>query len=201
MYIKGSLRCLTEKWKELAARQEWEVLFESILNETCLSHPVTGDFEYDRRWTAVRQIFDRLLARRGGSARSIVEFADELRAWRKDDKAAGENGALRQKESEADCVQIMTMHVSKGLEFKVVFIAYGFGEMASMAEKDEKPAAMQEERRLLYVALTRAEYKLYLPWSKWAVHRRLSKKGEKVLKISYKLFYLNNKFKYFLKVK
>ena len=167
---------LTEKWKELAARQEWEMLFESILNETCLAHPVAGDFEYDRRWTAVRQIFDRLLARRGGSARSIVEFADELRAWRKDDKAAGENGALRQKESEADCVQIMTMHVSKGLEYKVVFIAYGFGEIASLAEKDEKPAAIQEERRLLYVALTRAEYKLYLPWSEWAMHCRVKQK-------------------------
>ena len=167
---------LTEKWKELAARREWEVLFDSILNETCLAHPVAGDFEYDRRRMAVRQIFDMLLAKRGGSAQSIVEFADELRIWRKDDKAAGENGALRQKESEADCVQIMTMHVSKGLEYKVVFIAYGFGEIASLAEKDEKAAAIQEERRLLYVALTRAEYKLYLPWSEWALHCRMKLK-------------------------
>ena len=170
----------TDRWKELAAKREWGKLFESVLNDTCLAYPVVGDFEYDRRMSAIRQIFDKLLAQCGASARSISEFADELRSWRKNDQAAEENGMLRQRESEADCVQIMTMHVSKGLEFKVVFIAYGFGAMASQAEKDEKPAAMQEERRLLYVALTRAEYKLYLPWSKWVVHRRLSKnkKGE-----------------------
>ena len=169
----------TDRWKELAAKREWGKLFESVLNDTCLAYPVVGDFEYDRRMSAIRQIFDKLLVKCGASARSISEFADELRSWRKNDQAAEENGMLRQKESEADCVQIMTMHVSKGLEFKVVFIAYGFGEMASMAEKDEKPAAMQEERRLLYVALTRAEYKLYLPWSKWATHERITKGKKK----------------------
>ncbi len=171
---------MTDRWKELAGKKEWGKLFESVLSETCLAHPVAGDFEYDRRRSAIRQIFDKLLVKCGASARSISEFAEELRSWRKNDRKAEENGMLRQKESEADCVQIMTMHVSKGLEYKVVFIAYGFGEMASMAEKDEKPAALQEERRLLYVALTRAEYKLYLPWSKWAVHRRRSKNKQGV---------------------
>jgi ATP-dependent exoDNAse (exonuclease V) beta subunit len=47
---------------------------------------------------------------------------------------------------------------------------------------EEKPSARQERRRLLYVALTRAEYRLYLPWSKraweWEMTVNENKKDE-----------------------
>ena len=61
---------------------------------------------------------------------------------------------MRQKENENDSVQIMTMHASKGLEYKVVFVAAGFSEIDA--------DSLAEEKRLYYVALTRAEHKLYL---------------------------------------
>lgn len=164
-----------EVWQELVSKKEWSKLFESVMNDTLLAHPSKDDPDFDRSWAATRQILDKLLESVGRKAQTIDEFADVLRFWRQDDKRAGEDGALRRKESEADRVQIMTMHVSKGLEYPVVFIAWGFGKLGSQAREGEKDAAIREEKRLLYVALTRAEHKLYLPWSQWAQHRRTKK--------------------------
>ena len=164
-----------DAWQELVSKKEWSKLFESVMNDTLLAHPSKDDPDFDRSWAATRQILDKLLESVGRKAQTIDEFADVLRFWRQDDKHAGEDGALRRKESEADRVQIMTMHVSKGLEYPVVFIAWGFGKLGSQAREGEKDAAIREEKRLLYVALTRAEHKLYLPWSQWALHRRMKK--------------------------
>ena len=161
-------------WQELVSKKEWSKLFESVMNDTLLAHPSKDDPDFDRSWAATRQILDKLLECVGRKAQTIDEFADVLRSWRQDDKRAGEDGALRRKESEADRVQIMTMHVSKGLEYPVVFIAWGFGELAYQAKVEEKGKAIREEKRLLYVALTRAEHKLYLPWSQWAQHQRIT---------------------------
>lgn len=60
-------------------------------------------------------------------------------------------------------VKLMTIHISKGLEFKVVFIAsLNDGISPSYRALQESSIAMEEERRLLYVAMTRAQEKLYL---------------------------------------
>ena len=158
---------LVEKWQGLAKRRSWNKLFESVMDDTSLAHPAADDHEYDRRWMATRQILDKLLVAKGRSALVVDEFAELLRSWRKDDLSAGEEGSLRQKESDDDCVQIMTMHASKGLEFGVVFVATGMKKVANDDVNDEK--------RLLYVALTRAEHKLYLPWTKWNPHQRARK--------------------------
>ena len=61
-----------------------------------------------------------------------------------------------------DCVVMMTMHSAKGLEFPVVFVVGAeegiFPGIRAIGEPDE----MEEERRLCYVAMTRAKEKLYL---------------------------------------
>ena len=88
-------------------------------------------------------------------------------------------------EAEDDAVQVMTVHRSKGTEFPAVFItdlserrfplgyqAKEFVVPADLARglrtgDDEKALFLQEERRLLYVAMTRAEERLYLTQVRW----------------------------------
>ncbi|MBI5970542.1 MAG: UvrD-helicase domain-containing protein [Deltaproteobacteria bacterium] len=62
---------------------------------------------------------------------------------------------------EADKVSLMTIHASKGLEFKYVFIAGVEDGLIPLRMKD-KDFDIEEERRLLYVGMTRAKDALYL---------------------------------------
>lgn len=67
-------------------------------------------------------------------------------------------------EESKDAVKLMTIHSSKGLEFPVVFIL-GFTEGVFPSAKtlgDRKNLGLEEERRLCYVAITRAEKYLFL---------------------------------------
>ncbi|MBD3648306.1 MAG: DNA helicase II, partial [Pseudomonadales bacterium] len=70
-----------------------------------------------------------------------------------------------QGDANQDCVQMMTLHSAKGLEFPVVFISGMeeglFPHMMSL----EEPGRLEEERRLCYVGITRAMRQLYLPYA------------------------------------
>lgn len=62
----------------------------------------------------------------------------------------------------ADAVTMMTMHNAKGLEFPLVFICGLEDGLFPLARAAEDPKQLEEERRLFYVGITRAERKLYL---------------------------------------
>ena len=87
---------------------------------------------------------------------------------------------------ETDCVQIMTLHASKGLQFPVVFLGSVFFknssprqdglcfysdqehtfidlEFSSASEVRHQDEKVEEYKRLLYVAMTRAQHLLYMP--------------------------------------
>ena len=83
---------------------------------------------------------------------SLAGFLDEIALYTD----------LDSHDSGEDCVVMMTMHSAKGLEFPVVFVV-GMEEgifpgLRSIGEPEE----MEEERRLCYVAMTRAKEELYL---------------------------------------
>jgi DNA helicase-2/ATP-dependent DNA helicase PcrA len=61
-------------------------------------------------------------------------------------------------------VTLMTLHAAKGLEFPVVAVA-GLEEGLFPLARAETPEAVEEERRLAYVGVTRAKDKLYLTWA------------------------------------
>ena len=63
-----------------------------------------------------------------------------------------------------DSVLLMTLHNAKGLEFPYVFMT-GMEENIFPSQKSENDFEIQEERRLCYVGMTRAEEKLFLTYS------------------------------------
>ena len=64
-------------------------------------------------------------------------------------------------ENSKNAIRLMTVHTAKGLEFPVVFIA-GLNENTFPSKKTDNLEAMEEERRLAFVAVTRAQKLLYL---------------------------------------
>lgn len=85
--------------------------------------------------------------RRGGD---LSQYLEEVTLYTEDDEAGGE------------AVYLSTIHSAKGMEFRIVFIV-GMEEglfPISRARDDENE--LEEERRLMYVAITRAKEKLYL---------------------------------------
>src|SRR5687767_8468027 len=65
-------------------------------------------------------------------------------------------------DSSADAVSLMTLHNAKGLEYPVVFVTGLEDGLFPTLNSTEDPAKLEEERRLFYVGITRAERKLYL---------------------------------------
>ncbi|MBE7003572.1 MAG: DNA helicase UvrD, partial [Ruminococcaceae bacterium] len=64
-------------------------------------------------------------------------------------------------EEQGDRVKLMTIHAAKGLEFPYVFLA-AMNEGVCPSKKTDTREKMEEERRLAFVAMTRAEKRLYL---------------------------------------
>lgn len=65
-----------------------------------------------------------------------------------------------------DTVKLMTIHSAKGMEFPVVFIVDLVEEIFPMTRALSEPKDLEEERRLCYVAITRAQKRLYLLYPK-----------------------------------
>ena len=64
-------------------------------------------------------------------------------------------------------VSLLTMHNAKGLEFPVVFIAGLEEGLFPHSRSLDSASSMEEERRLCYVGMTRAEKKLHLSWARY----------------------------------
>jgi DNA helicase II / ATP-dependent DNA helicase PcrA len=64
-----------------------------------------------------------------------------------------------------DCVQLMTLHSAKGLEFPLVFMAGMEEGLFPHQKSTEEPGRLSEERRLCYVGMTRAMQRLYLTYA------------------------------------
>ena len=63
---------------------------------------------------------------------------------------------------DADFVNLLTIHTSKGLEFPMVFIVGLEESIFPLANAVMDPNQLEEERRLMYVAITRAKDHLFL---------------------------------------
>lgn len=171
-----------DEWSRLADRRQWQRLFHSLLYRTGLLDRESLEEDGDRRIMDFLHIAQNLVLEslaKGYSLPALVQRLRDLRA----DSGGDDEEDLHREESEGGKVVLMTMHGSKGLEFPVVFVAafsgpprqsvlkYREGDRTvfNLDANDPEAKAIYkeesegEERRLFYVAFTRARYKLYVP--------------------------------------
>ncbi|MGH2349542.1 MAG: ATP-dependent helicase [bacterium] len=134
----------------------------------------SGVREDEVRVSNLARFFD-LVAKYGEIA--AYDRVPEFVARMDDLIAAGDDPAVAEAEFDQDAVNVLTVHKAKGLEFPVVFLVSCVSDrfptrhrvepipMPDRLIRDILPAGdfhLQEERRLFYVAMTRAQHELYL---------------------------------------
>jgi len=138
-------------------------------------------FHVGKQTNFVRELFNDKSAEGVARYENIQELLNSIKEWiESPDNEEGElvdkslGGYLQQitlltdadeKDPNADTVKVMTIHAAKGLEFSVVFVA-GLEEMLfpnalSINTREE----LEEERRLFYVAITRAKKRLWITYA------------------------------------
>ena len=111
------------------------------------------------KWQNVTDFIDWIAKRGEEDGKTLVELAQWVALLSR----------LDSNDADADAVRLTTIHASKGLEFPHVFIA-GCEEGLlphtgnAEADDDEGPQRVEEERRLMYVAVTRAQRSLTITW-------------------------------------
>lgn len=172
-------------WKALADARDYERLFTRLLEDSGVVRRELFLGASERRLTNTLHLMEVLLEEVNRSRASLPEVVALLKACIEERRQPpGESGNVQRLESEADAVQFMTLHKSKGLEAPVVFLLGGLsrgrsdevhvlhkggkrvawvgpvdGEEALLVERESD----EEAQRLLYVGLTRAAARLYLP--------------------------------------
>lgn len=158
--VKMALKAFSEfieNGRLIASEKEMEMLLNYVIKESGYvnylydSDPVAADLTMDNieEFLSIAKEFD--LREMDYEDRNLSGFLEEIALYTD----------LDQSEEGLDSVSLMTMHSSKGLEFPVVFVA-GFEEnlFPHIRAKEEK--GLEEERRLCYVAFTRAEDMLFI---------------------------------------
>ncbi len=107
------------------------------------------------RWESLQALVDQAAELSATGVSDLGAFVDEL------DRRASEQHA-----PQAGGVTLATLHAAKGLEWDSVFVV-GVCEGTLPITYAESPTAIEEERRLLYVGLTRARRTLGVSWA-WA---------------------------------
>lgn len=136
-------------------------LYQLILEKTQMIERLRADdsVESDVRIDNLEEFYNAIsqFEKERGEEGTLVKFLEELALVSDADDV----------DQDAPTVTLMTLHISKGLEYPCVFIAgmeEGLFPSGQSIHKDD--FALEEERRLAYVGITRAEKKLYLSYAR-----------------------------------
>lgn len=146
---------LIAELRETAKTKSISDLVKIILDKSGLSELYRKDGDEDRLENIKELVNSMLLLEKENNAPvDIIEYLQEISLYTDLDTDT-EN---------QDKVKLMTIHISKGLEFPYVFLC-GFTEgvlPSALSVKERRARAIEEERRLMYVAVTRAEKRFYM---------------------------------------
>ena len=138
----------------LTRRIAYMVKEKGIASENCLAITLKENEPLDaqiKQAEGIEEYIERFLTETAKRCKTKNEFIHEVSLLRESD-------AL---DSRADRIPLMTLHASKGLEFKCVFIA-GLENGIIPLYRAVTLEEIEEERRLLYVGMTRAKQRLFL---------------------------------------
>lgn len=145
--IEGHFAKVANQWRSMLFRGNTEMPLEAMKSYIleCYSGGSAKRMRAERLLSAAAKSIS-------GASGSAAAISNRLRNLSKEQKKDGT-------EVTEKAARLLTMHGSKGLEFKNVWIV---GANASKTETD--PAGEEEERRLFYVAMTRAKTALYITY-------------------------------------
>jgi ATP-dependent DNA helicase Rep len=132
------------------AREVLDDLLRAIGYETHLFDTLEPR-EAEAKWGNVRDFVDWLARKGEEEGKNLVELNQSLALL----------SMLDKNEAGADAVQLATLHAAKGLEFKHVFLV-GVEEGILPHRESLDAAGIEEERRLMYVGITRAQRSLHI---------------------------------------
>jgi exodeoxyribonuclease V beta subunit len=180
------LLALLHDWRGLGLRKDWDALFHRILEDTRWIERTLIAGGGERAVTNVLHLFELLHDDLARSPAELHELEARMRAWiRTGQIDRPDDVDIQRLETEKQAVQIMTIHRAKGLEAPVVFVCGGHwqvgdkdetrtyhdddgrrwmhvGRAYGAAEQRIDRDAVEENQRLMYVAITRAKVKLYV---------------------------------------
>ncbi|MGH7932367.1 MAG: UvrD-helicase domain-containing protein [Candidatus Binataceae bacterium] len=174
------------EWRVLAESERFADLFNRLLHESGLVDRELFLSDGERELTNYLHVFELLLEQTMAKRLSLAEIIALLEDYTAQrDQPPGPDGNIQRLESERAAVQVMTVHMSKGLEADVVVLyggthtgnmrddfaiyhtgnerRFAIGKLRERIKPELNREEAEENQRLLYVALTRARVKLYLP--------------------------------------
>lgn len=144
---------LIEKHRLLISSMSISMLLENILEESGYLKMLEDEKETERLENIKELINDIEIFEENHPEGTLDEYLQQIALY-----------TDKEEENKQDFVQLMTIHAAKGLEFDTVFV-YSMCEGIFPSEKavsEGGRTALEEERRLAYVAFTRARKQLYI---------------------------------------
>lgn len=179
------LRQRLAEWHALAMRRDYAALFARLLYDSGLMQRTLLLEQHTGVLTNYQHLSEVLLEEASRTPGTLTDLLYTFKACMEQRQVLPGAESTRQDNAERQAVQVMTIHKSKGLEAAVVFFYGGFsapqgrdvymyhtpqGERVLTLGYDDtarhiaQQEQVEEEQRLLYVALTRARARLYLPY-------------------------------------
>ncbi len=153
---------MLQRARSVSENEDFLTFFSWFMRESGVLKYFLGQADSSIGIGKIEKLFDEI--RRESLARaefSFTDFIQYLNTLKKHNIAMNMTNVL------SDGVQMMTFHGSKGLEFDVVYIIKSLqkrkmGAEISLPFEDFSDGTTDDERRLLYVAITRAKHECYL---------------------------------------